>query len=112
KPRTRPTNNDIGASTRSSRKIPAAIRREVWRRDCGQCSFVSAAGHRCAAESLLEFHHLDPWGMAGGHAAKTITLRCRAHKQYQAEIDYGAGFMEAKRARESAVPGAPGDSRA
>ena len=33
----------------SSRYIPAAVRRDVWRRDSGQCAFVGAAG-RCTLQ--------------------------------------------------------------
>jgi len=38
------------------RNIPAAIRREVWRRDGGRCTFVGDSGHRCDEHSRLEVH--------------------------------------------------------
>jgi hypothetical protein len=34
----------------SSRHIPAAIRRAVWRRDRGRCTYLSASSHCCAPE--------------------------------------------------------------
>ena len=43
----------------SSRNIPAAVRRAVWRRDDGRCAFVGAAG-RCCEAGFLEFHHVRP----------------------------------------------------
>jgi hypothetical protein len=40
-----------------TRTIPAAVRREVWRRDCGRCCYTDARGYRCRERSNVEFHH-------------------------------------------------------
>ncbi len=32
-----------------SRHVPAAVRREVWKRDQGQCTYVDERGKRCKA---------------------------------------------------------------
>jgi hypothetical protein len=48
-----------------SRHIPAKVRREVWARDGGQCSFIAHNGRRCAERGFLEFHHLEPYGAGG-----------------------------------------------
>jgi hypothetical protein len=40
-----------------SRHIPRAVRRDVWKRDGGQCAFVGASG-RCAERGGLEYHHV------------------------------------------------------
>lgn len=45
--------------TPGSRHIPAAVRREVWKRDDGQCAFVGTQG-RCTERGFLEFHHVEP----------------------------------------------------
>ena len=42
------------------RHVPAEVRRAVWERDGGRCTFVSAAGHRCEARARLEFDHVEP----------------------------------------------------
>ncbi len=84
-------------STKRTRAIPAAIRREVWRRDAGRCRFVDAQGRRCRATSCIEYHHGIPYGKGGRHEAGNIALRCRAHNQYQAELDFGLDFMLSKR---------------
>jgi hypothetical protein len=44
-----------------SRHIPAAIRRAVWQRDDGRCTYVSAGGRRCNAREFVEFDHADAW---------------------------------------------------
>ena len=79
------------------RHVPAEVRRAVWVRDGGQCTFVSAVGHRCEARARLEFDHVEPVARGGQPTVKGIRLRCRAHNQYAAECAFGAGFMSRKR---------------
>jgi len=71
--------------TQGSRHIPAAVRRQVWRRDNGQCAFTGGSG-RCTERGLLEFHHIVPYAAGGSAAADNIELRCRAHNQYEADL--------------------------
>jgi 5-methylcytosine-specific restriction endonuclease McrA len=75
------------ASARS-RHIPAAVRRAVWARDEGQCTFVGPEG-RCRERGFLEFHHIEPYARGGRATVQTIALRCRPHNQYEAEQEYG-----------------------
>jgi 5-methylcytosine-specific restriction endonuclease McrA len=82
------------ATPSPSRQIPAAIRRAVSRRDRERCTFVSATGRRCGSRDFLEFHHREPWARNRSHAIDGITLRCRAHNQYEAERDFGAKHMQ------------------
>ena len=83
--------------TGSARHVPAQVKRAVWERDGGQCTFVSPAGQRCPARSLLEFDHMDPVARGGRATAARMQLRCRAHNQYAAECTFGTAFMEHKR---------------
>lgn len=80
-----------------SRGIPASIRREVWARDGGRCTFTSPSGHKCAAERGLEFDHALPVAKGGESTAENLRLRCRAHNQFEAERQFGREFMESKR---------------
>jgi len=80
------------------RHIPAAVRRAVWERDGGRCTFVGDGGHRCEARTRLEFDHVEPVARGGTASVATIRLRCRAHNQYEAERTFGVGFMRARRA--------------
>ena len=75
-------------SAPGSRTIPAAVERAVWRRDGGRCGFVAESGRRCDATALLEFHHVEPYGVGGPPAERNIALRCRAHNQYEAREFY------------------------
>jgi 5-methylcytosine-specific restriction endonuclease McrA len=82
---------------RRTRAIPAAIRREVWQRDGGRCTFVDQQGRRCRGTRAMEYHHERPYGKGGQHGAGNIALRCRAHNRYQADLDFGSEFMRDKR---------------
>ena len=87
----------------SSRRIPDGIKRTVYERDGGRCTFTGADGRRCAETGLLEFDHLDGFALTQVHQADRIRLLCRAHNQHAAEKIYGRAFME--RARASTCPG-------
>jgi 5-methylcytosine-specific restriction endonuclease McrA len=91
-------------ATASERYVPAHVKRTVWERDQGQCTFVSEAGRRCTATHRLEFDHIEPVARGGRATVEGIRLRCRAHNQYEAERMFGAEFMRHKReqAREAA----------
>ena len=84
-------------SQRRTRHIPARVKRAVWRRDGARCAFVDGTGRRCSATRALELHHIDNWGRGAPHDPERIELRCRAHNQYQAVLDYGADFIAARR---------------
>ena len=81
------------ASESQSRHIPAAIRRAVWQRDAGRCTYVSAGGRRCNSNEFVEFDHAEAWTWTRAHPIDGITLRCRAHNQLRARIDFGEQHM-------------------
>lgn len=82
------------------RTIPAHVRRAVWKRDGGWCTFVGDDGHRCDTRTLLEFDHVVPVALGGDATAEQIRLLCRTHNQHEAERLFGKHFMEGKRARD------------
>ena len=93
---------EVAAPEKRSRHIPAAVRRAVWQRDKGQCAHVDK-GRRCSSTRSLQFHHVNNWARGAEHEPSEIELRCPAHNQYQAVLDYGAAFMAAKKRRSSRV---------
>ncbi len=84
-------------TTQSSRHIPAHVKREVWTRDGGQCTFVGESGHRCESRNFLEFDHIEEVARGGRASVTGMRLRCLAHNQFEAERTFGAEFMQAKR---------------
>jgi len=83
--------------TLSERHIPAHVKRAVWKRDGGRCTYVTDAGQRCAARTRLEFDHVEPVARGGRSEIDNVRLRCRAHNQYAADCEFGRKFMDAKR---------------
>jgi 5-methylcytosine-specific restriction endonuclease McrA len=81
-----------------SRHIPAAVRREVWKRDRGQCAFVGTHG-RCSERGFLEFHHLRPYADGGATVVDNLELRCRAHNVHEAERCFGDRWPLLREAR-------------
>ena len=84
-------------SAANGRYVPAEIRRAVWQRDGGRCTFVSDAGRRCEERTRLEFDHVDLVARGGRTTVDRMRLRCRAHNEYAAECAFGSEFMDRKR---------------
>ena len=82
------------------RGISAPVKRAVWERDGGQCTFVGANGKRCPERHRLEFHHDEPYALGGDRSADNTRLTCTAHNAYMAETDYGKAKMNHYRVRE------------
>jgi len=85
------------------RGIAAPVKRFVWERDGGQCTFVAGDGRRCPERHRLEFHHDEPYGVGGDRSVENIRLLCRLHNRYMAELDYGRDKILVPTARPDAV---------
>jgi 5-methylcytosine-specific restriction endonuclease McrA len=79
-----PRTRQAAPVTTRSRRIPAAVRRAVWARDQGRCSFIGHDG-RCGETGLLEFHHVIPFAASGPSTVENLELRCRPHNALEAE---------------------------
>ena len=87
-----------------SRHIPAEVKRAVWWRDraanarsCPTRDVVasSAASWSCTTSS--------PYAMEGPATVGNISLRCRRHNQYEAELVFGAKVAASRRTGERAT---------
>jgi 5-methylcytosine-specific restriction endonuclease McrA len=87
----------------SSRHIPDAIKRAVYERDGGRCTFTDERGRRCEETSGLVFDHVEGFARTHRHTVEGIRLLCRAHNQFVAEQMYGRAFMEKARERREAA---------
>ena len=65
------------------RYLPTAIKRQVFQRDNGRCSFKGINGKSCASEQHLEIHHLKPWSIGGSHELNNLQTLCHAHHQFR-----------------------------
>jgi 5-methylcytosine-specific restriction endonuclease McrA len=86
-----------GTTTTGSRHISAHVRRVVWERDLGQCTYRSESGRRCEARRGLQFDHVKELARGGEATVGNIRLRCPGHNQHAAEQTFGVGFMKQKR---------------
>ena len=67
-----------------SRYIPVAVKREVWRRDQGCCSYVDQrSGRRCGSRYRLQIDHIVPFAFGGDAQPSNLRLRCEAHHRYR-----------------------------
>jgi 5-methylcytosine-specific restriction endonuclease McrA len=73
--------------------IPAPVRRAVWERDGGRCTYVSAEGHRCGSRWQLEYDHVEPAALGGPSTVDGLRLRCKAHNLLHAEETFGREHM-------------------
>jgi hypothetical protein len=69
--------------------ISAKVKRIVWVRDCGRCTFVGASGHRCHERRFVQFHHIVPRALGGRATPDQITLRCASHNQHEGRLEFG-----------------------
>jgi hypothetical protein len=88
---------DGSDSDKVSRYIPAAVRRAVWERDEGRCTFVSITGGRCRCRIYIQLDHVVPFARGGKATVENLRLRCSSHNQYEAECVFGVDFMRRKR---------------
>jgi hypothetical protein len=88
---------ESSSSSTDTRHVPAAVKREVWKRDEGCCAFVGNTGQKCAERGFLEYHHVVPFAEGGLTDASNLQLRCRAHNAYEADQWFGPLFVKEAR---------------
>lgn len=82
--RDKPDQNIVPLSIKvRSRRVSAAVRREVWRRDQGRCSFRTEDGkRRCDSRSFLQIDHIKPFSQGGASdQPSNLRLLCGAHNR-------------------------------
>ena len=87
-------------SERRRGPIPAAVKREVYKRDGGRCTHVGPDGKRCGSRWKLEFHHLEEVALGGRSTVENVTMRCRPHNVHAAEETFGREHMDQFRRRD------------
>ena len=75
--------------TMDTRYIPRGIRKEVWKKDGGQCRYVSPSGKRCQGTRFLHVDHVQPWALGGSsHDAANLRLLCSEHNRLRARTTF------------------------
>jgi hypothetical protein len=111
RPRPRPirpgTDRQLRTPIVPSRDLPRHVQRDVCQRDGDRCAFVSRDGHRCTERTFLEFHHILPYAKGGLATVENISLRCRRHNQYEAEMVFGRRMISKVRTTNGSRKPAP-----
>ncbi len=88
------------ADESSSRHIPDAIKREVFERDGGRCTFTDAHGRRCGETGALEFDHRDGFAgtrrFRGAPAVRTTNtprIRCTGARSWNERAHRSIGLQ-------------------
>ncbi|MDH4037429.1 MAG: HNH endonuclease [Candidatus Krumholzibacteria bacterium] len=84
----------------NARRLPVAVRDEVFVRDKNRCTFVGANGRRCGSTRALQVDHIVPVARGGPGTADNLRLLCAYHNRLEAERLLGAATMD--RFRQSA----------
>jgi 5-methylcytosine-specific restriction endonuclease McrA len=77
-----------------TRHIPAAVKREVWRRDGGRCQFRLESGELCGSTHRLQFDHVRPVALGGDSTVANIRLACSPHNLLAARRIFGDALMD------------------
>ena len=86
-----PRKAELKSST--GRYIPKQVRQEVYKRDGGQCSYVSPDGIKCECKLHLQFDHIEPFAAGGATSLDNLRLLCPAHNKLFAEQHFGREFI-------------------
>jgi hypothetical protein len=70
--------------------IPAAVKRAVWQRDDGRCTWPLDGGGRCGSTHRLELDHVVPRAKGGEPTLENLRLLCGRHNQLAAQQSFGA----------------------
>jgi hypothetical protein len=86
----------------SRKAIPAAVKRAIWARDAGRCTWPLDGGGVCGSTHMLELDHIVPWADWGGEQEANLRLTCAAHNRLAARQLFGERVMERYVGRRSA----------
>ncbi|MGK5082748.1 HNH endonuclease signature motif containing protein [Bdellovibrionota bacterium FG-1] len=72
--------------TQRSRTIPAEVKRQVFARDGGCCTYQDqSTGKRCGSRFAIEYDHIHPFAWGGETIVENLHLRCKRHNAYTAQ---------------------------
>ena len=74
--------------------VTAAVKRAVWSRDEGKCTWPLDSGGICGSTLRLEIDHVVPRGRGGPSTVENSRLTCAFHNQLAARQVYGDDWMD------------------
>ena len=78
---------------KEGRYIPAEVRRLVWARDQGRCSYVNPkTGQRCGSRYMIQMDHIKPYALGGRSTKENMRLLCAGHNRFRARQTFPPDF--------------------
>jgi 5-methylcytosine-specific restriction endonuclease McrA len=77
----------------NDRYVTAAVKRAVWERDQGRCTWPMGDGEVCGSTHRLEFDHDLEVALGGKPTIENVRLLCKSHNLMKAEQRLGRTFM-------------------
>ena len=75
-----------GKAKKLNRAILLELKRHIWKRDEGQCSYIHPeTKRRCSSKHLLQIDHIKPFSLGGRSELNNLRLLCAGHNQYRSE---------------------------
>src|SRR3984957_3846800 len=82
------------APAQVKRYIPVQVKKAVWQRDEGKCSYIdSVTKKRCGSRFKVQFDHIHPHSMGGLNSRDNLRLYCQAHNLLHATQIFGQQKM-------------------
>lgn len=78
-------NSRRNKATAHTRQIAATVKDDVYTRDDGRCTYVSASGKVCGSKCGLQFDHIEPFARGGESTTRNLRLLCAYHNRLEAE---------------------------
>lgn len=73
-----------------SRYVPSVVKAQIWKRDQGCCSFVSAnSGKVCGSKYQVQVDHIKPFALGGETKVQNLRLLCAQHNRFEAQRIFG-----------------------
>jgi hypothetical protein len=85
----KPTEQMPVVTNDSPKTITPKIKDKVLKQASHQCTYVSSDGQRCDEKRWLELEHIIPRGKGGDNSERNLTILCKAHNLYLAELHFG-----------------------
>ena len=71
-------------SKQTTRYIPKEVKKYIWQRDNGRCSYIcSETKRRCTSKHLIQIDHIHPYALGGSSKPQNLRLLCASHNQYR-----------------------------
>ncbi len=72
------------AAVKTTRHIPADVKRAVFERDGQRCSYRDPqSGKRCVATHYLQIDHINPYALGVEHSVENCRVLCHHHNQHR-----------------------------